>query len=226
RAQRPGGGAADRDDPGHLHGLRPAAARRPGRHRRAAGGAARPAGRAGPGGVGLAGAGVVRRRGDAVRRHPPAGARGGGEQAPRLPLRARHPQPPLAQAGPPPPRVVRGRRLAPAGRHLRPTRGAAGGGADRRGAHVPRACRQRHRRRHRARPGRAARPAGPSRQPLRRPGATGGRQRHLVGRARRRGRHRHPRTGLRPAPPAVVPGRARRPLARRPAARRGRWGRV
>ena len=125
----------------------------------------------------------------------------------------------LAQVRPPPPRLVRRRRLAPAGR-ARPTgwrrcssasmtpdgllyRGRVGSGI-----------------------------AGATSSPAARPdGTAGGRgvspfadEVPRVDAAgtfwvepRGRGRRRHPRPGLRAAAPAVVPGRPRRPLARGPA---------
>ena len=49
------------------------------------------------------------------------------------------------------------------------------------------------------------------RQPVRRRGAARRRRRHVLGRAAGRGRHRHARAGVRAAPAAVLPGRARRP---------------
>ena len=67
--------------------------------------------------------------------------------------------------------VVRRRRLAPAGGHLRPARGAARGGADRRRAALPWPGGQRDRAE--AEPGadRAGRRPGPRQQPVRRRGA-------------------------------------------------------
>ena len=57
----------------------------------------------------LAGAGGVRRRADALRRDPAAGARGHGQQAPLLEVLLRPPDRLVAQARPPPQRLVRGR---------------------------------------------------------------------------------------------------------------------
>ena len=127
-------------------------ARRQGRQPPAAGGApqapARPRARA----LDLAGAGVVRRRPDALRRHPAAGARGHRQQAAHLALRLRRAQPGLAQV----------RRTATAAR----TSWAAGArrrapptgwprcwsaSSTARRAGLPRPGRQRHRRRRQSR---------------------------------------------------------------------------
>ena len=185
--------AAGRVAAGDVHGLRPAAPRRHRPHRPAAARAACPARRPRPGP--LAGAGGVRRRGDAARRDPRAGARGRREQAARLALHLRAAQPALAQAGPPAPSLLRGRRLAPPGGQQRPAGGAAGGGAHPRRARLPRAGRQRHRRAGLAPAHRPGRRPGPRRQPLRRRGARRRRPRHALARAGAGRRRRHPRTG-------------------------------
>ena len=66
-------------------------------------------------GIGLAGAGGVRRRADALRRHLGPGARGRGQQAPLVEVPVRPPYRLLAQARAPAQRLVRGRGLAAAG---------------------------------------------------------------------------------------------------------------
>ena len=115
--------------------------------RPAAGGApqdpARPRARA----LDLAGARRLRRRPDALRGHPAAGARGDRQQAAHLALRLRRAHQELAQVRAPPPPLVRRRRLAPAGGHRGPAGRAAGRRADRGGAGLPRPGRQRDRRR-------------------------------------------------------------------------------
>ena len=107
------------DRPGDVHGLRPAPPRRRGPHRGCPWRAPRAARGAGARHH-LAGAGGVRRRRDAVRGDPAAGARGHRQQAALVDLRLRPPHRRLAQARPPAERVVRGRRLAAAGGLRRP----------------------------------------------------------------------------------------------------------
>ena len=98
----------------------------------------------------VAGPRVVRRRGRCCGTPPASrGSRASSASGVSSPLPLRHPQQGLAQAGPPPPRHLRRRRLATAGRHQRPAGGRAGGRADRRRADVPRPGRQRHHRRDR-----------------------------------------------------------------------------
>ena len=100
--------------PRDVHDLRPAPPRRRGPHRTPVGGAPRPPRRS-RAGVGLAGAGGVRRRADALRRHLGPGTRGRGQQASlvEVPVRPSHRL--LAQARAPAQRVLRGRGLAAAG---------------------------------------------------------------------------------------------------------------
>ena len=162
-----GGGPA-----GHLHGLRPAPRRRGGPHRPAAGRAPRPPRRAGPGA--LAGPRAVRRRADAPGGHPRSGAGGRREQAAVLALHLRRPLAPLAQAGPPPPSLLRRGWLASPGGHLGPVGRAARGGADRRRAGLPGAGRQRHRRQGVTPAHRGGRRVDPGEQPVRGRGAAAG----------------------------------------------------
>ena len=165
----------------------------------------------------VAGARVVRRRRDALRRHPAAGARGRGEQAAVVALQVRRPQPPLASSSPHRHRfsyVVAGwrpqegtsDRLAallvgeptPDGLMYRGRVGSGIGGAASR--LLDRAAR------------RAGRDDSPFADEVPRVDAT----RHPLGRAARRRRRRHPQPHAeQAAAPAVVPGRPQRPGARR-----------
>ncbi len=140
--------------------------------RPAAGGAAQDPARPRAGALDLAGPRRLRRRPDALRRHPPAGARGDRQQAAHLALRLRRAQPELAEVRPPPPPVLRRGRLAAAGGHHRPAGRAAGRARSPRdglvyrgrvGSGIGAAASRRARRR-----GRPARPRG---QPVRRRGA-------------------------------------------------------
>ena len=136
RAPRQHRDPAGRRSPGHLHGLRPAPRGRRGPDRAPAQRAARAPGSPRP--RALAGPRAVRRRADAPGGHPRPGAGGRREQAAVLALHLRRPLAALAQAGAPPPSLLRRGWLASPGGHLGPAGLAARGGAHRRRAGLPR----------------------------------------------------------------------------------------
>ncbi len=213
-AREPGrpGRAAGRDLPRHVPGLR----RAPARRSRPLPGAADPPPRGArgprPGRRALARAGGVRRRGDAVRGHPAAGAGGDREQAAVVPLRLRGALAALAEVPPPQARVLRRGRLAARDGLDQPPRGAPRGRAHGWGAGLPWSGRKRHRRQGGTHAQGTPDPVREGDQPVRRRGAAHRRGRHPLGGAGPGRRCRGPRLLLAAAAaPAVVPRPAHRP---------------